>query len=146
MADREASNARGLFLMSNIPQEYLSGFDFGFNAVEEIPQTQVDTTPSTEDVDGINDNINRIENKIDSVAKAISQLTSRMTELDDEFDFVKANTEQEVKDKLTQVEKLMMPLLVNLLKTADKDYIHWPNRKETVQEQIDKLLLYTRGG
>lgn len=134
--------------MSNIPQEYLSGFDFGFNAVEEMPQSEVeaDTTPSTEDVEGINDNINRIENKLDDVAKAINILTTRMTDLDDEFDVVKANTEQEVKDKLTQVEKLIMPLLVNLLKTSDKDYIHWPNRKETIQGQIDKLLSYTRGG
>lgn len=133
--------------MSNIPQEYLSGFDFGFNAVEEMPQSEVeaDTTPSTEDVEGINDNINRIENKLDDVAKAINILTTRMTDLDDEFDVVKANTEQEVKDKLTQVEKLIMPLLVNLLKTSDKDYIHWPNRKETIQGQIDKLLSYTRG-
>ncbi len=133
--------------MSNIPQEYLSGFDFGFNAVEEMPQSEVeaDTTPSTEDVEGINDNINRIENKLDDVAKAINILTTRMTDLDDEFDVVKANTEQEVKDKLTQVEKLVMPLLVNLLKTSDKEYIYWPDRSEKINDMINKLLSYTRG-
>ena len=37
-----------------------------------------------------------------------------------------------------------MPLLVNLLKTADKEYIYWPDRKEQVEGQIDKLLGYTR--
>lgn len=132
--------------MSNIPQEYLSGFDFGFNAVEEMPQSEVeaDTTPSTEDVEGINDNINRIENKLDDVAKAINILTTRMTDLDDEFDVVKANTEQEVKDKLTQVEKLIMPLLVNLLKTSDKEYIYWPDRSEKINDMIEQLLSHTR--
>ena len=68
-----------------------------------------------------------------------------MANLDDEFDVIKTSTESEVKDKLTDVEKLIMPLLVNLLKTADKDYIHWPNRKEKIQSQIDKLLAITRG-
>jgi hypothetical protein len=38
-----------------------------------------------------------------------------------------------------------MPLLVNLLKTADKEYIHWPNRATQVQSTIDKVLAITRG-
>jgi len=37
-----------------------------------------------------------------------------------------------------------MPLLVNLLKSSDKDYIHWPNRKAAVEAQITKLLAITR--
>ena len=38
-----------------------------------------------------------------------------------------------------------MPLLVNLLKTADKEYIHWPNRGPIIKAQIDKILELTRG-
>jgi hypothetical protein len=68
-----------------------------------------------------------------------------MSNLDDEFDVVKTTTEQEVRGKLIQVEKMVMPLLVNLLKTSDREYIHWPNREKTVQAQIDKLLAITRG-
>jgi len=37
-----------------------------------------------------------------------------------------------------------MPLLVNLLKTSDKEYIYWPDRKAQVEGQIDKLLGMTR--
>ena len=48
------------------------------------------------------------------------------------------------KDRLHEVEKLVMPLLVNLLKTSDKEYIYWPDRKDQVEGQIDKLLGYTR--
>lgn len=58
---------------------------------------------------------------------------------------VKSSVSETERKKLLEVEKLMMPLLVNLLKTADKDYIHWPNRKDKVQAQIDRLLSITRG-
>jgi len=132
--------------MSNIPEEYLSSTDFGFSAVDEIPQSsiQVDTGPIAEDVEGINDNVLRIEQKVDALVSAMNGLNTKLMNLDDEFDVVKNATSAEVKSQLTEVEKLVMPLLVNLLKTADKDYIHWPNRTATIQAQIDKLLAITR--
>jgi len=133
--------------MSTIPQEYLSDYDYGFNAVDEMPQStvQIDTQPIAEDVEGINDNVLRIEQKVDALVTALNGLSTKMMNLDDEFDVIKTTTEQEVRTKLTEVEKLIMPLLVNLLKTADKDYIHWPNRKDKIQAQIDALLSLTRG-
>jgi len=133
--------------MSTIPQEYLSDFDFGFNAVDEMPQSnvQIDTQPLAQDVEGINDNVIRIEQKVDALVTAMNSLSTKMMNLDDEFDVIKSSTEQEVRGKLTEVEKLIMPLLVNLLKTSDKDYIHWPNRKDKIQSQIDRLLEITRG-
>ena len=133
--------------MSSIPKEYLSEFDFGFNVVDDIPQSQIqiETQPTVDDVEGINDNVLRIEQKVDAVVTAVNSLSAKMMNLDDEFDVIKTTTESEVKSKLTDVEKLIMPLLVNLLKTADKDYIHWPNRKEKIQSQIDRLLEITRG-
>jgi len=133
--------------MSTIPQEYLSDFDFGFNAVDEMPQSnvQIDKQPLAQDVEGINDNVIRIEQKVDALVTAMNSLSTKMMNLDDEFDVIKSSTEQEVRGKLTEVEKLIMPLLVNLLKTSDKDYIHWPNRKDKIQSQIDRLLEITRG-
>jgi hypothetical protein len=133
--------------MSGIPEEYLSDYDFGFNAVEEMPQStvQIDTQPIAEDVEGINDNVLRIEQKVDALVSAMNGLNTKLMNLDDEFDVVKSTTEADVRSRLIDVEKLIMPLLVNLLKSADKDYIHWPNRKEKIQAQIDKLLSMTRG-
>ena len=47
--------------------------------------------------------------------------------------------------KLLDVEKLIMPLLVNLLKDAEtKHYIKWPNRKAQLESFIQKLLTVTR--
>lgn len=58
---------------------------------------------------------------------------------------VKTATVEELRAKLLQVEKLIMPLLVNLLKDSEtKDYIKWPNRKPIIEKQIEKILLITR--
>ncbi len=130
----------------SIPQEYLTEFDFGFSAVDEIPQqtVQVNTQPIAEDVEGINDNITRIEQKVDALVNAINALGLRLTDLNDDIDIAKEATTQEVQSKLTQVEKLIVPLLVNLMKNPDKDYIHWPDRAPLIQQQIDKILSITR--
>jgi len=133
--------------MATIPQEYLDGYDFGFNAVDEPPASgpiQIDTSGITGDVEGINDNVLRIEQKMDAAITAINSLSAKMMNLDDEFDVIKSTKEAEVTAKLVEVEKLIMPLLVNLLKSSDKDYIHWPNREAAVKAQIDKLLAITR--
>lgn len=66
---------------------------------------------------------------------------------EEEYNKVVAETEQTVenyKEKLSEVEKLIVPFLVKLLKTADKEYIYWPNRKPTIERQIEKIIKLTR--
>jgi hypothetical protein len=55
-----------------------------------------------------------------------------------------ADTAEEYKARLEQIEKLVLPFFTKLLKTADKEYIYWPNRKTLVEEQIQKILTLTR--
>lgn len=129
---------------NDIINQYLNA-DFGFSAVDEPPRKEEQPDPIQEDVSGLKDNIERIEHNVNDILTAINALTTRLSDLDDEFDVVKTSTEQEVKDRLIQVEKMIMPLLVNFLKTADKDYLYWPNRTDAVQGMIDKLLAVTRG-
>ena len=57
---------------------------------------------------------------------------------------VKTTADADTKQKLSTVEKLILPLLVNLMKNPDKDYIHWPNRVPLIEKQIDKILAITR--
>ena len=40
---------------------------------------------------------------------------------------------------IEQMDDFIRPLLENLKKDSDKDYIYWPNRAEMIQKQIDKL-------
>jgi hypothetical protein len=57
----------------------------------------------------------------------------------------KDGTVQEYKDRLVEVEKLVLPFLTKLLKTADQPIIKWPNRKHILEAQIQKILNLTRG-
>ena len=57
----------------------------------------------------------------------------------------KADTVEEYAARLREIEKLVLPFFTKLLKTSDKEYIYWPNRKELVEKQIQKILTLTRG-
>lgn len=50
----------------------------------------------------------------------------------------------EYASRLHAVEKLIAPLLVNLIKSADKPNIYWPDREEQVKKILDELLSHTR--
>jgi hypothetical protein len=52
----------------------------------------------------------------------------------------KEETVEEYKQRLHEVEKLVLPFLTKLLKTADQPIIKWPNRKATLETQIQKIL------
>jgi hypothetical protein len=56
----------------------------------------------------------------------------------------KDETVDEYKTRLKEVEKIILPFLTKLLKTADQPIIKWPNRKETLEAQIQKILALTR--
>lgn len=57
---------------------------------------------------------------------------------------VKSTVDSETKQKLQTLEKMIMPLLVNLMKNPEKEYIHWPNRVPLIEKQIEKILAITR--
>jgi hypothetical protein len=131
-------------MSTNIPKEYLdTPYDFGFSAVDESEVKRVEQDAETanavaEAVTSSAEGVTRLEGKIDMLLDAIA---GQSTEIEQR----KAEVEADVKEKLTEVEKLVMPLLVKLLKTADKEYIKWENRGPAIQSQIDKLLALTRG-
>jgi hypothetical protein len=53
-------------------------------------------------------------------------------------------TRDECKEKLQSLERMILPLLTNLMKNPEKEYIHWPNRSEKIAAQIDKITAITR--
>ena len=55
-----------------------------------------------------------------------------------------AKTMDTYKDRLLEVEKIIIPFLAKLHTTGDKEYIYWPNRKPLIEEQIEKILKLTR--
>ena len=132
--------------MTTIPQEYLglrTSEDFGFSAIDEtevkqtVNENTLETTVIREVVSTSNEAVTRIEAKMDQI---LSLYNDGKLGLDSE----RKQMQEEVRSRLVELEKLIMPLLVNLMKNPDKEYIYWPNRKEKIQEQIDKVLSLTR--
>lgn len=133
-------------IAANIPKEYLlprSQEDFGFSAVDEAELTPtvnpntLETEVIRESVSASAEHIARLEDKID---KILGLYNTNKLGLDAE----REKMEEEVEGKLKQLEELIMPLLVNLMKNPEKEYIYWPNRVEKIQEQINKILSLTR--
>lgn len=46
------------------------------------------------------------------------------------------------KNNLESVRNMITPLLNNLMKNPEKDYIHWPDREEKIKAFIEKLDTY----
>ena len=63
--------------------------------------------------------------------KLQTDLQQRSSQLDD--------VTKSYQQKLEQLYKLIMPLLINLQKNPDKEYIFWPNRAEKVKEFVKKI-------
>ena len=115
-------------LKRTIPEEYMD-YDYGFTGVSEEEyrkkETEADQKVSEAEADAAR--------KLRDASLKINKVEAAKDKLESKY-----------KDRLYEVEKLVMPLLVNLLKTSDKEYIYWPDRKDQVEGQIDKLLGYTR--
>jgi hypothetical protein len=131
-----------------IPQEYLAfrqQDDFGFSAIDETevnrtvdPDTLQETIIVRESITQSSESLQRVEDKLDQM---LSLYNDGKLGLEAERD----KMEDEVKKNLKTLEQLIMPLLVNLMKNPEKEYIYWPNRTAKIQEQIDKVLTLTRG-
>lgn len=65
-------------------------------------------------------------------------------QIDKSAETAATKTAQEYKDRLAQVEKIIIPFLTKLHSTGEKEYIYWPNRKPVIEQQIEKILKLTR--
>jgi hypothetical protein len=56
----------------------------------------------------------------------------------------KAQVKKVYTERMKELENLILPLLYNLLKNPDKEYIKWANRTEIINKQISKITSITR--
>jgi len=83
----------------------------------------------------------------------MSKMKDKVLEIDESNDFgfsfmdgSELPTENDLIDlqnRLKELRKMFLPLLKNLSKNPDKDMIKWPNRKELLDKQIDRLIQLT---
>jgi hypothetical protein len=120
----------------DIPEEYTnSAFDFGFTAADENELgSLLSDDAATTSVDELLD----IQNKLAQILA--------MNSTCDGANQVKEQYDELLKAQMTEVEKVVIPLLVNLRKNKTKDYLYWPGGQREAQcnLQLEKLLNITR--
>ena len=148
--------------------DFLDGFDadgdWGFTSVKEKPseeqskqtETVVKQTADSTAKAVSSDIVNRLDSKLDKVLSLINSTKTAVNEknqteldiakkqMDDEYDLRKDNLGKDMKEKFTQLEKLIIPLLIKLAKSPEA-YIHWPNRAQVIEAQVKKIIAITRG-
>jgi hypothetical protein len=127
-----------------IPKEYLdSEFDFGFSTSDDDSVVQATPAVTSQEIsEPILERIRNLEVNVGEVLNIVERLENASTPLD--TDDYKALIEKDVKAKLTALEKMILPLLVNLMKNPEKDTIKWPGRAPIIEKQIEKILAITR--
>ena len=81
---------------------------------------------------------------MDLLTKLVSNSLSELEDHKTNLSSIDTDKETAFKERLVECEKLILPLLQNLMKNEDKEYIYWPNRKAIIQSQIDRLQKITR--
>jgi hypothetical protein len=124
--------------------------DFGFTAVDEEELVSIKSTNDevSKKIDTTNVEVKHVLEKMDVFLEkqndVLRELLSTKQLYEDKSSSIDISKEV-VEDKLLKVERMIMPLLYNLMKNDDKDYIYWPNREVIIKKQIDEILLLTGG-
>jgi hypothetical protein len=88
--------------------------------------------------------IETLDSKVDLLQKLISNALSELEDHKDNLVAIDTKKELDYKDRLLECEKLILPLLQNLMKNEEKEYIYWPNRKAIISSQIDRIRKVTK--
>jgi hypothetical protein len=132
----------------NILAEY-DNFDFGFTAVDSEEQVVEKPVVKTEEI------VQPVSEELEKFGRILQDLYGKIDRLEE---FVQASVgsgsfdadahrvliERESQEKLKKLEGLILPLLINLMKNPEKDYIKWPNRVSVIESQMQKILAITR--
>lgn len=125
-------------------EEFDMDFDFGIQSVskDSVDQTKIQTEKLDKvsaSSESVSKKLNDIEVKLQEILMSTKQqYNSRLEEKESEL-------EQSNTDKFKRLEKLIIPLLMNLAKDSENNpYIHWPNRRSVIEEQVKRILMITR--
>ena len=118
------------------------------NSIESKLETLIDKF-TTEDQDFPADGIDvaRIEEKLDQIlalentelAEAIQGQGESIRAIIDEVEERKQQLNAAWTERMEEIKKLTLPLLYNLKKNPEREYIKWPNRVEIIDDQIKKI-------
>ena len=155
-------------------QDFLKGFqlddydmDLGLSFVDDKPESE-NSSATAQVVETIStkvEGIGNLEEKVDDIQSTLSgikalldfdelniegkldTLLERVSDTEATDEEIERKVKEETTDKMKEIEKLVLPLLVNFIKpeSLEQEYIYWPNRKEIIERQIQRILSITRG-
>lgn len=117
------------------PEDY-ADFDFGFTAADGDELNNLLGGSTSEDA--TSEQIKEIQDKLDLVLELNSTCEGAGA--------VKEQYDELIQAKMHEIEQVVLPLLVNLKKNKEKDYLFWPGSQRETQcdLQIEKLINITR--
>ena len=154
--------------------DFLKGFelddydmDLGLSFVDDKPESE-NSSATAQVVETIStkvEGIGNLEEKVDDIQSTLSgikalldfdelniegkldTLLERVSDTEATDEEIERKVKEETTDKMKEIEKLVLPLLVNFIKpeSLEQEYIYWPNRKEIIERQIQRILSITRG-
>ena len=134
-------------MAKDIP-DYMRGFDltdsWGVTPVSSMPTQDVpvvDTTETNKAIESSTLEISKVKDDVSSIKSMMNEIMQIVAEKDT---ITKEISDESVKIKFKDIEKIVLPFLYNLSKTTEP-YIHWPNRGPIIKAQVEKLLKLTKG-
>ena len=153
--------------------DFLKGFeiddydmDLGLSFVDAKPNDEASSTAQTvetistkiEGIGNLEDKVNEIQTTLSGIKSLLDfdelniegkldTLLERVSNTESTDDEIARQVKEETTEKMKELEKLVLPLLVNFIKPESlaQEYIYWPNRKEIIERQIKRILGITRG-
>lgn len=127
--------------MADKDPDFMDSFDnndsFGFMAVNEDELKDLIGGGATDEQVTL-EQIAAIQDKL--------QLIVEMNSTCEGAGAVKAQYDELLKAKMNEIEQLVLPLLINLKKNGDKDYLYWPGAQRTAQVELqtERILQITQ--
>ena len=94
----------------------------------------------SEKLESTGEGLKLLEYKMDNVVDKLSEMLDEVETVKEYY----SNEKVIVNSKLKEVEDLILPLLNNLMKNKEKEYIFWPNREAIITQQIERITSITR--
>jgi isoleucyl-tRNA synthetase len=116
--------------------------DFGFSTISEDGFKSEQIAPTTKIIE---QEIEKAKsNQITGVENQLNKIWNLLDYHYQDIDKHKEAINKEFKNKMGDLENLIIPLLNNLAKSSNNEYIYWPNRRDILEKHIEKITALTR--
>jgi len=153
LAEREITADVAGELASGLVSELnskITGIEGKINAVllrlEDSTDGEMMSSSSSVDMSRFEEKLDRILSMENTeMISALNQQGENIRAVIDEVEERKGQLDDQYREKLSEVEKTVLPLLINLTKNPEREYLKWPDRASKVRGYIQRVLTLTRG-